>query len=174
MGKSSNIICKKKCCKLYITQKIINQPEEFINDKTYKIRAGILLFDNFNRILLSQSYNCFWGVPKGAKEENETNEEASIRELKEETGISIDQKLLENAKIKAYIISKKLYLFFITKIDCSEHEYVVKNPSDFYNESTGCGWINLDCLHEFYTDKKIKINYVTKLLLNDYTSSDWQ
>ncbi len=67
-----------------------------------KIKAyGICLYKidkNSINILLCKSISSKnrWGFLKGVQEKNETNEETARREFKEECGINIDKKILEN------------------------------------------------------------------------------
>lgn len=170
-----SLICSKGCCTLHVTNKIVKEPYEYIIDKTYRIRSGIFLIDDRNRVLLSQSYNSYWGIPKGAKENNETNEETGIRELKEETGVSMNVNLLKNSAIKMYILFKKLYIIFVKNLTFCEfnNNFKVLEPDKLYNETTGCGWINIECLYEMHTNNIIKLNLITRLLLNHYTSKKW-
>ena len=52
------------------------------------IDAGAVVLNSQGKILLIfQSRNKFWDIPKGRKEERESLEQAFRRELKEETGI---------------------------------------------------------------------------------------
>ncbi len=75
-------------------------------DKTGK-KAGILLYDNINRKVLtvSNAYEENIGLPKGSIEYNEIPLEAAFRELEEETGIVFQD------------IPKIVNQFFISKID---------------------------------------------------------
>ena len=75
------------------------------------MKGGAILHDSkTNRILLVQSRGKLWGIPKGTKDNNETIEECSIREVKEETGLIIDSNNLKyftevnNGRSKFYYI----------------------------------------------------------------------
>lgn len=48
--------------------------------------CGVAVFDG-NRVLLVQTLRGNWGFPKGGLEIGETEEQAALRELKEETGV---------------------------------------------------------------------------------------
>ena len=61
----------------------------YSNNSRKKV-GGILLNQTYDKILLIQGVKSGkWGVPKGSMEHGETVREAAIREVKEETGISI-------------------------------------------------------------------------------------
>ncbi|QIH04921.1 hydrolase, NUDIX family [Dasineura jujubifolia toursvirus 2a] len=173
-----SIKCPSKCCELFIGSKVISEPIEYINDTKYKPKSGILLFDTSNgktRILLTQSYNLFWGIPKGSKEEHECHEETSIRETKEETGININDlgiKDLSKYESHVYIIHKNLYMVFTIKLNQKGPDCIC-DPDLLNNETSGCGWIYLDCLYEMFESKLIKLNYITRLILQKNTNRYW-
>lgn len=51
--------------------------------------CGCIVFDG-NKILLVKQTQGHWGIPKGHVEENETEHETAIREVKEETNIDVE------------------------------------------------------------------------------------
>ena len=86
-----------------------------------KITCGILLINPSNEILLCGVTNSsnLWSIPKGIKEDNETELQAAIRELYEETGIKLDQsanKIADCGEID-YNNGKKTLRMFLTKCD---------------------------------------------------------
>ena len=69
-----------------------------IESKKERISAGILLYNKNKEIFLLKAggplfegRNRPWGFPKGRVDEGETNLQTAIRELKEESGIIIDE-----------------------------------------------------------------------------------
>lgn len=162
--KKKYIRCSNNCCKLFTTDTVIKESEEYVLDTKKHTKSGILLIDSKNRILLSQSYNTFWGIPKGTQEPGETVIEAAIRETKEETGISLQKSIFENSKTRILIIKKNFYHIFIVKLN-TEGISTVSDPSKLLSESTGCGWININCLKDLSQKKIIKINFLTKSIL---------
>lgn len=62
-------------------------------EKIIKVGVGVYIFNNKNQLLLglrkSEHANGTWCAPGGHMEYGETNEQAAIREVKEETGIDI-------------------------------------------------------------------------------------
>lgn len=80
--------------------------------------CGCIILDN-DKVLLVQQTKGHWGLPKGHVEENETEKETAIREVKEETNIDVqiesDNRYTEeymtdkgNQKQVVYFIAKKL------------------------------------------------------------------
>ena len=55
--------------------------------------CGCIISQN-NKILLIRQMSGMWGFPKGHVEEGETEEQTAKREVKEETGLSIDSPIL--------------------------------------------------------------------------------
>lgn len=75
-----------------------------------KRSAGVIIIFN-DKILLCHPSNSKWmgtySFPKGSVEPGESDIEAAIRELREETSISIDKSLLKGDPIEVDYINKK-------------------------------------------------------------------
>ncbi len=59
---------------------------------TYEISCGAVVFTRQNgdlRYVLTQSIEGFWGFPKGHMEAGETEAQTALREIREETGLSV-------------------------------------------------------------------------------------
>lgn len=93
-----------------------------------KKSAGVIIVLNNEKVLLGHPSNSPWkntfSFPKGGIEKDETKIKAAIRELKEETSISISKDFISNKepivveyKDKKGKVYKKLYLF-IAHISC--------------------------------------------------------
>ena len=81
-----------------------------------------------------------WGVPGGKKDNNETDQEAIIREVFEETNISIQKKYLSYFK-KVYIRYPDydfIYHIFIYKLP-NQSVNITLNP----NEHNSCRWVSV-------------------------------
>ena len=146
--------CEKKCC-------------EFSKLKTYKNnryiphskwKAGVILYDvKEEMILLIQSNHNLWGFPKGSFKSDETKKSCAIRELKEETGISIPISYLYNE----YSIKQTNFYYIVHYSKCKV-SIQCNNEND---DATGIGWFKLGCLKNLIETKKIKLNYHTRKLL---------
>ena len=78
--------------------------------------CGCIIIDN-NKVLLIKQTRGHWGFPKGHVEDNETERETAIREVKEETNldVEIDGK---NAYKEEYVTDKgklKEVVYFIAR-----------------------------------------------------------
>lgn len=146
--------CKKGCCKLkYI--KYINRERDY---KITRDKAGVIIYDKYNdKILLVQSKGNLWGPPKGTFENGENSVNCAKRELKEETGIDIDEDILKNAH--TFRIYNSTY-FFIEKREC---ELYIQNKEK--NDANGLGWIKIACLADMIEYSLIKVNMHCKSIL---------
>lgn len=104
----------------------INETWEDVDDSLDKKVAGVaIIYDN--KILLVHPTNASWqkptlGIPKGKVEDGEDVLTASLRELKEETGISLDASVLSNEPYVTDIYDnrgnvKKQLIYFVCNID---------------------------------------------------------
>lgn len=78
-----------------------------------KITCGILIYVESNLLLCHSTGNKHWDIPKGIKEDKETEIEAAIRECKEETNIDIEENKLLHLGLFKYNKSKDISLFKI-------------------------------------------------------------
>lgn len=54
----------------------------------YRIRDGV-----FEIALCGRNYPAIWGLPKGTPESNETQQETALREVREETGLEVEEQV---------------------------------------------------------------------------------
>jgi 8-oxo-dGTP pyrophosphatase MutT (NUDIX family) len=95
----------------------------------FQVFAAAIIFDEKNRIfLVKQTYQRFhpWGMPGGGLEYSETSEEAVIREVWEETGLTV--------KIERFLFNKtfppdKFAMYYLCRISDG-----VFKPSDEVSE----------------------------------------
>lgn len=83
-----------------------------MDSKIKAITCGIIFHWNNHILLCKPTMGKYWDIPKGIKEEGETEEQALIREVKEETGISLGHNGLEFFGLLKYRPEKNLALFF--------------------------------------------------------------
>jgi 8-oxo-dGTP pyrophosphatase MutT (NUDIX family) len=122
-----------------------------------KKRAGVLVLDTSRKfVLLVQSCGKLWGAAKGVIEEEETAEQAAIRELKEETGIIVEEKQLSN-KIK--IAENSYYILIHPK------ENLMIPITKEYNDVSGLGWVSLECLQKNFEYFKSILNFHALILI---------
>lgn len=150
------ITCKKGCCslKIFPKLKLENSDPHYPFEKR---KAGVLVWYN-NNILLTQSYNNCWGIPKGHMEPfDESTKVCAERELKEETGLCV--KLNDSDLYKIILDNCYVYKIQIENMDVVDLE----NLSNL--DSTGIGWVDLECAFDF------NLNFLTrKILMGVYTS----
>ena len=128
--------------------------------------AGMVLFREKKFLLLKyQHQQVFWGFPKGIIESNETQKQAALREVKEETGlvdIEVNNDFLEETtyvfKREAVLTDKKVTWFL---------GEVYSGKVKISDEHTDWQWVTygqaLEILH-FENDKNLLRN-VKKYLL---------
>jgi 8-oxo-dGTP pyrophosphatase MutT (NUDIX family) len=154
--------CNNKCCNYKVTPYNLNIPFDSIKNKEeIKIKkSGSFIYDSeSNKILLVQSRGQMWGCPKGSIKDLENTIDCAIREVKEETGIELDEKQLSESR---YLIinSKALYYF----VQMKENDVFIQNQI-IDNDANGIGWFNIDCLEELVKDGVININQHSRILI---------
>ena len=122
------------------------------------IRAGTIILDfSTKKVLLTQSYNGHWGLPKGHLEKGETTEDCALRETYEETGIKLERnrlgekKVIYNGDAIYYVVNGTNLKFNLQNIDT--------------NEISGIAWMCTQCLEEKIRKKEMKINSHLRYLL---------
>jgi 8-oxo-dGTP pyrophosphatase MutT (NUDIX family) len=76
------------------------------------VSCGVILLDTKGRVLLAHATDTtHWDIPKGQGEEGEAPIDAALRELREETGISLAPRRLKDLGRFAYRRDKDLHLF---------------------------------------------------------------
>lgn len=85
---------------------------------TVPVRGAILLDSTMTKCLLVRGFkeNASWGFPKGKLSLNESDEECAIREVLEETGFDIADKLNKDHFIEMKLANQATKLFIIKVI----------------------------------------------------------
>jgi len=94
-----------------------------------KLSCGVILINENKEILMIHvTGQSFWDLPKGTKKEDEREVDAAIRELKEETGISILESDMLDMSWYEYNNYKDLWLFMakmpdinLSELGCSSY-----------------------------------------------------
>ena len=155
-----NIICNNGCCTINTSEYIhTDTEEEFTKEKSYK--SGGLLYDNLkDSILIIQSRGNLWGIPKGTLEEGESYMDGSIREIYEETGLTINKDQMQ----QSIQVDDTCLYYFIPFAECNvDIQTHIK-----YNDANSIGWVKLKCLKEMIKQNKIKLTKHTKIILKKF------
>jgi 8-oxo-dGTP pyrophosphatase MutT (NUDIX family) len=122
-------------------------------------KAGTFIFDKkTNKLLIIHVKGGFWGCPKGGIEKGETYKNCAVRETYEETGIKINEILLNK--------SNKIKNCMYYDIEMEESKTTLSiNTNDVTNDTNGIGWINIECLQKLVQKNIIKVNKHLKLLI---------
>ena len=111
------------------------------------------------KILLVKNHNgkC-WTFPKGHIESNESEKQTALREIKEETGLSvtIEPNFRQTSIYRPYGKIKKYVVFFLARA-CESSVVIQKNEIDYYL------WVSLDdamklCSHDNDTKILVEVN----------------
>lgn len=150
--------CENNCCNFIIEPYKINENEQFQNSNIVKKKAGVLVY-NDDKILIVQSRGNYWGFPKGTLEPNEKVRQCALRELKEETGIE-----LQDSDLDQCICVQNTALYYIYKID--KEMGSIQHIEN--NDVNGIAWIKLECLKNMFEKNNIKLNYHCKYLIQQF------
>lgn len=149
------LVCQKGCCALKILPKTkqenCGQPYPF-----EKRKAGVFVCCG-TKILLTQSYNNCWGIPKGQMELFDSSTKACAeRELKEETGLIAT--LSDNDLYRIILDNCYVYRISVENMDVVD----LNNLSNL--DSTGIGWVEYECVFDF------NVNFLTrKIIMGAFT-----
>lgn len=152
------IQCQKNCCLLRCLSYDQNLNVPYVVCKDHIKKAGCFIYDyNRKKVLLVQSRGQLWGAPKGSVENDENPLDCAIREVKEETGLTVSD---DNFKDSIIINSKALYYF----VEMDSTDIIL--PQEFHgNDANGIGWVNIDCLGELIQNDVVHINKHCKILI---------
>ena len=170
--------CDKGCCTLKFTSSVHKFYKNYKkNGRQNESRdsAGIAVMTESQnlgkKLLLTQSYNNLWGVPKGKREGEETVQECACREVREESGVKISLASLDNCQEYKYVphydkqLTIHIFKYIMPTIDYVTCVLEKLSTNDMHDDSTGFGWIDLNCLQTAVKKRDIKLNAVTKYVL---------
>lgn len=150
----NTVTCLKGCCSLKTLTKTDKKEEDRKTPYPFeKRKAGVYVCCN-DKVLLTQSYNKCWGIPKGQMElSDDTPKICAERELMEETGLRIN---LEDKDLYRIILDN----CYIYKINVERMDVVdVNNLAEL--DSTGIGWVSTECAFD------LNLNFLTKKILTN-------
>ncbi len=156
------IDCLRGCCQLkFFPYRPLSQP--FIVVKRSRKKAGIFIIEPGGKILLVQSKGNLWGCPKGTMKSSETDLECAIREVKEETGISIDPEVLRASPRFNNYRTRATYFRMVLP-----HQAVEVQTQISDNDANGIGWIYPRCLQELAQQKALSINQHCRMVIERF------
>lgn len=157
-----NFDCTCGTC-VYKTRRYIHV--KTIYERKHHKKVGIFATSNDNtHVLLVQSCGMYWGPPKGSLEDGESIKECAAREFREETGIVIDEGLL-NTYTR---IMPRGYYYRINMSISDSFNIDEENTNNSHNDSTGVGWFSIDCIRKNAENGYMKINQHLRCALIHY------
>lgn len=117
-------------------------------------RCGLVYLCDSQILCVYQKASGLIGAPKGIREKNESDLDCAIREFREETGINLDPKTVENVPRIETIYN---HVYFVVEIKSSEKPLTFQNYDQ--NEISHIQWISIEQL------KHLPIATFTKHLL---------
>ena len=154
-----SFMCPDSCCNIKINPYIVQKD----NLETFqrKKKAGVFICDPVsNKILLIQSRGNLWGPPKGTINYGESDTECAIREVKEETGLTISKDDLINS-VNIYNNSTYFYLE-MKECDVSVQNHIPEN------DANGIGWINHMCLEKCIKNGSITLSHHCRIIFRKF------
>lgn len=109
----------------------------------------------------------FWGLPKGHIDQGETFEQCAMREVFEETGISIELVSYHGFALTNNAREEKTVHIFIAKPCESALEPSISDTND---EVVDVKWFNVNELPKLHYYQQNIVNEITKKLLNELTT----
>jgi 8-oxo-dGTP pyrophosphatase MutT (NUDIX family) len=83
-----------------------------MNEKSKSLSCGVVLVNESRQILMIHATNQHhWDIPKGTKNQDEREVDAALRELREETGVILDERDLTDLSWHIYNNYKDLWVF---------------------------------------------------------------
>jgi 8-oxo-dGTP pyrophosphatase MutT (NUDIX family) len=94
-----------------------------MTEKTKKISAGVIITDGAHVTIGHVTGQKNWDLPKGGVDDGESILHAAIRELKEETGLTVTADQLKALGMYAYTPKKDLalYVWIVTQMPNPKH-----------------------------------------------------
>lgn len=82
------------------------------NIKEIAVTCGVIVTDTRGYLICHPTHSKWWDLPKGRQDPGETYVQTAMRELREETGITVSENQLSYLGIFDYKPEKRLALFY--------------------------------------------------------------
>ena len=150
----NKIVCTKQCCVLHHWKYSDTAANEMRFHSSREERAGCIMINEKDQLLIVQSRGNKWGFPKGKRKDlTESAINCAMREVKEETGLTI-----QIDETTPHITLNRVTYF----IKCIRLKAIDIDTIDVNTDSSGIGWIHTSCLRE----ATIPTTSHTKTILN--------
>ncbi len=142
-----------------------------IKDESFGVVPVISMDGRVIFCLVYSKKNAHWGFPKGHKDAEESDQEAALRELEEETGI-VGVDLIDSMHLteefsfeKKGSLCEKTVKYFIGIVKSTEHS----TPQDFKEEISEIRWVDYDEAQKLITfpERKIVLEKANNYIVND-------
>ena len=142
-----------------------------IKDESFGVVPVINIDGNILFCVVYSKKNAHWGFPKGHKDTDESDQEASLRELKEETGIN-DIYLIDNVCFteefsfeKRGLLCEKTVKYFIGVAKSTEN----LTPQDFKEEISQIKWVDYLEAQKLiiFPERKVVLEQVNSYIINN-------
>ena len=163
--------CRDKCCKIFIKE---YQPIPRYFNRNYR-KAGVFIYDpKEDRVLLVQSRGHLFGPPKGSLNIGEQERQCAVREVKEETGLTISS----DDFTKAVKIKNRAIYYYLEMDTCDIYVQDSKLHNINDNDANGITWIKMKCLEHAISDGNIVLNHYAKIIFRvlmkkTFPKSNW-
>lgn len=147
--------CCNECCDVMIVEGK-EKPKYAFSDRE---KSGVFFYcEPTESVLLVQSNSNMWGPPKGTVEEGESYMDCAIREVKEETGISLS---IEELSVSFVIPNQAIYYYY----ECDTNRPVCINNDE---DANGYCWIKLECLNELIKNGNMVLTSHCRALFKEF------
>lgn len=152
--------CPDKCCTIKI-KPYVHAKDPFERVRRRRRKAGVFIYDpQSDKVLLIQSRGNLWGLPKGTINYGETERQCAIREVKEETGLTIS----DDSFTKAAKIYNCAIYFYMEMKECE----VSIQDHIYENDANGIGWIKMSCLQKCVENGNISLSKHSRIVFRKF------